>query len=870
MKRERRKGNEKAARNFNGICRAPSYGRCRPGGEVEIQPYYMVNWGKFEPEYSNVYEMPYFWAYGLEPGDTEGRIAWNHETNIDKLVQNLKEEFDSRPAGTRYINFCLPSTAFHDLVEDVVFMDKAVAVVQSWLREFLLKYKEAGGQLDGLVVDVEYLNVYAIYIHSRFFGKDKFVYKKIMDNPLYAERIRPELEARGFQFYEPVSDYTPEIYGIHPSAGAQYSQCDDIWDAVMRSYLNTSVTEACAPVWEYYPDAIVSDYQSKNIKSWMKELNDAGTLTTLGGNYTGAGNSNNENTYSVRPYNFFTSKSDNTAEYKTVAGYNRALFENNPFFMFQYDANLMKNTYIAADGEDVSFWISTYRYNQHNKNSVSFTPYYTETLLHMGMLDPSAYLGYIIESEVGYQDDYELSLKIINDIMAELTRVVGAADRKPIDVIPNWNNYYVLSGMNAGGKNIWRLTPNTYKVALEDFQVEGAADLTFSVLGQTITFPQGKIIENGEVTEVGTCGYWIETPADVVPVASRTENYYSTYPAYGEDYDGFEVGTEYNFNTALPAACWEVKKVGDSSAIVQADPADASNQVLALKGTYTLKNVKMPKNITAGDTYAENQAWEVQVTIPGDMAEDAELVLLNAGGAKKKTNDGGFKVIGTKVYYSQNGEYAEMSGVKLIPGSKYTFLRQVELLGEDACTSDYYVLDAAGKLLGSAKDIAMGTMEIPVASISMSCTGVTGEAVLLDNYKLYPTGVTAEFALYDAKTGMEVTDPDTPRSGDTAYRLSWMNTTNTVKTYKVMAAYYQGDQLVEEKEIFQVQLSPNTEGVETGVVEAAEGQSIRIYLQSVEEPAGNVWMIVIICAGVVLAAGAVALVIWKKKKKEEE
>ena len=240
----------------------------------------------------------------------------------------------------------------------------------------------------------------------------------------------------------------------------------------------------------------------------------------------------------------------------------------------------------------------------------------------------------------------------------------------------------------------------------------------------------------------------------------------------------------------------------------------------------------MPKNITAGDTYAENQAWEVQVTIPGDMAEDAELVLLNAGGAKKKTNDGGFKVIGTKVYYSQNGEYAEMSGVKLIPGSKYTFLRQVELLGEDACTSDYYVLDAAGKLLGSAKDIAMGTMEIPVASIGMSCTGVTGEAVLLDNYKLYPIKVAADFELYDAATGMQVTDLDSPRAGSTAYRLSWLNATGKEKSYTVMAAYYEGDKLREEKVIKEVKMAPNMDGLEVGVVECPEGQSVKVYLKN--------------------------------------
>ncbi len=852
---------------------------------VETKPFVLIQWQGFESELSNVYQMPFFWANSGKL-DTPEPIAWQNDYSIDGIAESLKEEFNSRPDGARFLNYCLVPTAFKNREEAVVFVDEGVKISQDWLHLFLTEYKSIGGKLDGLVVDVEFEDLYATYIHSRYAVNDPLIYDKIVKHPLYATDIRPELEARGFKFYPNVTEYTPEIYSIHPSAGAEYAQSRSIWDAVLRSYINGKVTEACSPVWEYYPDAIVSDYQSKNIKPWLKEGNDFGGIEGSGGVYTTAGNSNNENTYSVRPYNFFEDPTTHGPRYATLPGYNKAVYENVPFNYFMYDTNLFKNTYLAADGMDVSFWIAHHLYNTKNKNSVSMTPYYAETILHMGLLNPSHFLGYIIESEVlaiGEIDDYEIALQIVNDIMVELTRVVGAADRKPIDswAMPTWNNSFIVSGMTAGGKNYWRLTPDTTKVSLENFQVQGASDPTFSVNGQTITFPQGKIIETGNVRTVGTCGYWIETPAGVEPTITRAANYHSVYPAYMETYDGYAAGMEYTFKNALPTACWEMKKVGDSSAIVQADPANANNQVLALKGNYTLNNVNMPQNITAGDSYAEHQAWEVTVTVPADMAADAEAVLLSITSNKKKITDGGFKIAGGKIYYSQNGEYVELAGVAATGGSKFTLKREMDFSKADAYTCDYYVYDATGKLIAKANDIAIGEQELPVEGITMSCSKVVGEALLLDNYKLYPTRVGTDFELYDAKTGMKVTDINANRTANTAYRFAWLNATQTEKTYSVVAAYSDGTEAV----IKEIKLAPNMEGVITGIAEIAQDKPARIYLRcdspaDPEEEVGmagdntqqpgasgmDPMMIVLIAVAALVLIGAVVVVVISTKK----
>ena len=46
-----------------------------------------------------------------------------------------------------------------------------------------------------------------------------------------------------------------------------------------------------------------------------------------------------------------------------------------------------------------------------------------------------------------------------------------------------WNESYVISGMYAGGKNIWRITPDTTKVSKKDFLVQNGDDVVFFIDG---------------------------------------------------------------------------------------------------------------------------------------------------------------------------------------------------------------------------------------------------------------------------------------------------------------------------------------------------------------------------------------------------
>lgn len=150
-------------------------------------------------------------------------------------------------------------------------------------------------------------------------------------------------------------------------------------------------------------------------------------------------------------------------------------------------------------------------------------------------------------------------------------------------------------------------------------------------------------------------------------------------------------------------------------------------------------------------------------------------------------------------------------------GSKYTLIREMDFSAQDAFTRSYSIYSADGILLGKAENIPTAEMEIPVYSVNLSAKNITGQPLLIDDYRLYPTKVTTDFYLYDATTGMKIAEPEKAHNGNVGYRLSWLNTTAREKTYCVMAAAYNGETLVSKQVLQEVKLAPQADGVVTGV-----------------------------------------------------
>ena len=766
-------------------------------------------------------------------------MSYAGKTDPKEIAAAIKKVMDRNPEGMRHLFLAGTAQAFYLAPEDAIFMENGVGQMKALFTELINEYKRLDGQLDSLVLDTEYVNMGAWYIYSKFYGGlykpsdeviaeknfNRNIYNDIVANPKYATMIRPLLVERGFVFYEKIGGDKSEIWSMFPNSylaaneREKYASSYSIWGTVMGIHLANYLNEALLePLLACYPNAIMSDYQEDEVDAWQKSLSDTGGIRGYyGGNSITVGNTSNYNTYSCRPSNSFYKDSAGKYLYPNLPAFNNAVYEDDPYHMFLFDANKFKQMYAAADNKKITAWLAEYDYGDR-AGSVANTPYYTETIYHIGMLNPEAILLYIYSGNSKFKGEngtaeYNKRMQTVSEILYELTRVAGFSDRKPIETPAYWNDGYVLSGMYAGGRNIWRITPDTTEgTTVAAFKVKDNVP-TFSINGSTITFPQGKIIADSAISVVGSGGYWIETPKNVTPVVTRDADRYSKNPSFQENFSDYAEGSVFNSTNALPHQTWEV--TASDNLLVQGG-------ALALTGTATVKNVTLPKNITAGDSYARQQAWEISFTLPTAMNSGANVQLRGCG-------DGGVKLEGDKVYYDQNGSYQELSGVTLAAGQKYTVKRDVNfgVDGKNTCT--YSVYDANGKLVKQAANIPMKSVTLPVSSITISCTGLTTK-VMVDDYKLYPTGLATNFELYNGQSGVRLDVTAKSSAKSVAYRLSWLNGTDTTKTYSVKAAFYNNSgALTSEKVLKTVVMAPGCDCVETGIVENV-GDQVLVYL----------------------------------------
>lgn len=790
---------------------------------VEVKPFYGIGSSDFNRVKFPNLEGKQRLVVGVKD-DTVYLLSESHGKDFDAMAAGLKKTMDALPAELRQLVLFRIAYVCR-LQENAVFLDKGFDMIKEEFTKFLKAYVAIGGTLDSVFLDLEYVNVYNWYIYTQYYRKDvPTIYWDIVKDPRYATEIRPMLVERGFVFYEDPNGYQSELWSIYPYLkGAEkekYAVSRLVWDTVMRIRLNNYLTEAIyEPLQQYMPGVTMSDYQSRASYSWLKELSSAGEHKYITGNTVPAGDISHLNTYGSRLNNDFFVK-DGVRIYNNPVAYNKAVYEITPFNRFLWDINLMKNMYEASGGK-VSLQVSEYDDGLSKEGTFANTPYYTELVFHFGLMDPQEFKIYMYDKEFEAAE-YDKRAQVLQEIMEELTRVAGFADRKPIHIPSAWNREFVLSGIYANGRNLWRLTPDTCEGAtLESFRV-ASEDPTFSIGGQTITFPGGKIIADGEISVVGTCGYWIETSKDVTPIITNDADRYSQYPSFAEDFEGYEAGVVFDNKTATPISCWTV------TGVVPTVQTNNGSQVLAMTGTAAVSNVKLPQNITAGDFYAKEQVWEISVTLPENLNKDASVNLLTCG-------DGGFQLSGNRVCYDRSGAYTELTGITLTPGQKYTFRRAVNFRNANAYTCTYSVLDASGKLLGKAENVPMTQITLPVTTIGLSCANVAG-VVYLDDYKLYPTGITTDFEVYNANTGIlqkEITAAD----HNVAYRLSWLNGSNKTEKKEVVAVFYDASgKMISQKVVKLIEMKPGCDNVDTGIVEVGEGQMVLLSLRDYEDP----------------------------------
>ena len=786
--------------------------------------------------------------------------------DLDKIAASVKETMDSYPEGMRYLKIHGTARVFGMNPQATIYLDEGVDKLAAKFGAFMEKYYNLGGKLDGLILDLEYVGLSSYYL-SNIVDKNATYLQQIVDDPHYLTEVRPLLEERGFKFHENPNQYAPEIFGVYDKSGAQYEESRAIWDRVMTIRLGQYQMESCCdPVWKYYPDALINDYQSVDMYSWSKMLGSAG------GNRIVVGNVSNYSSYHSRPSkNMYDS---DTQTYSNPTAYNNALYADTPFNMLKYDNNLFKTMYLDSHTNMISVCICAYDYSASRTGGIANTAYYPENIYHLGMLDPKPFRLYVYAKEYDTEEEYFYRLSVISEILSELTRVAGYSDRTPIVLPRNWNDSFVLSGMYAGGRNIWRITPDmSTGVTKESFKVEGE-DPTFYINGQTVTFPGGKIIEDTQISQTGTCGYWVETASNVVPIITNEADRYVKYPAFQEGFEGYEAGTLLNYTLAMPAHAWEINDRSKENVVVEVDKTNSANQVLAVKGDVTFNNTKLVKNITAADSYAKRQAWELTFTMPETMGSDTVITLL------KSNKDGGFKVTADKVYYDENGEYVELEKVKLDAGAKYTVKRVLDFNIKETTdkngevteffTSSYYIYDAEGKLVGSAENVAMKLFTLPVQKVGFTTENLGANTVYFDDLKMYAVGFADDLSLFEAEFGMPNEDLTAAYGGRTGYRYSWMNASDKEEKVQLVAQVLDAEgNVVSETVIKELTMLPGYDGVEMGIYDAKDTPVV-FTVKTVTAPAkgGDILLYIGIGAAVVLIAVVAAVVIVIKKKPQ--
>jgi len=658
----------------------------------------------------------------------------------------------------------------------------------------------------------------------------------------------------GYRVPIPVSEITT-INRYDNDGGVAISR--STWSSVLQRHIVNCIDRAVFdPMIEHYPDAILSDYSHEDIYAWNTGFTGTGST----GTGAKAGNASNGVYYGggMGEYFYSTGSGSTTRQlyYKPV-GQDAAVYDPvSPYSMVLREINNHKNIVASAQQagtEHTNVWIPYFHYAS-NTTSYGNTPYYSELVYHLGLTNPEPYFGYIIESEViskGKQaayahdpnyGDYEYALGVTNELLAELTRVAGASDRQPIVTPVDWDDGFVVSGMYAGGRNIWRVSPDTSKISVEDFKVDGTKAPTFTVNGVTITFPQGRIIEDSDITQIGTSGYWVETPADVNPVITKSANHFEETPSFGETFENYNLGEftaiRYSIDTSLYPAGYRPDTYWAASGTASIVENNGS-KAMALTGTTTLTNAStkttdsnknvltVPAQITAGDSYAQQQAWEVTVTMPSSFSGTIKLLSYNTSYDGFQINSSG--AVRYPYIYSggTSGDFTNM-GLTLTAGQTYTFKRVLDFTAK---TGSYYVYDANGNLLKSLTDKRILTTS-QVTSIYTTTSSVTG-TVIIDDYKLYPVGVTANLKLYDTVELSQyanytplvrsISDTTATRTDKTAYRVSWLNNSGEYKT-AVLKNSTTG------AVIEQVLMAPGDSGYFTGIVEASASNPVTFAL----------------------------------------
>ncbi len=498
---------------------------------IEVSPDYKIFALSWPHAYASEPFMDYAYDHIYEP-------KWLSKTyistsdNIKNEAVRLKELLDKDPVGKRSItianNLCnmLLSDSEYYVYTNQGTLD---SLKNDYLDAFFKEFKAIGGEVDYVWIDYEKsLSVYNMRTaENEKLGEDATtqqkneaayeLFKTVREHSRYASEIKPLLDELGFEVCTDADKF--ELYNLTiPSIVANESCL--IWDTAMENKLRRLINDYIyEPIKTYYPDVKFSNYGDNAGKPWYKVPSYRGVENYKGGNKITVGTHSTKASY-VRPFTGAITWPEDFAD---------DTYPLTSFNVFRYAQNAQRSSYLSNENHLIQSWVSFYNYGNAESDSdeqkaayVSDTPYYPELIYHIAMLNPDPFLFYgpVLGNKATLEEQMELYLddraSNFSNLLEEINSLVGYKDRVSlVDELVSWSKPYIISGMHANGKDIYRITPDISKgVTKATFCVDTETP-TFSIDGETISFPNGRIIT--PETDIESYGYWIEMPEGEKP-----------------------------------------------------------------------------------------------------------------------------------------------------------------------------------------------------------------------------------------------------------------------------------------------------------------------------------------------------------------
>lgn len=294
------------------------------------------------------------------------------------------------------------------------------------------------------------------------------------------------------------------------------------WDGVMYPRAARMISEAIAPVRSLMPTIQISayDFYEQGDPSsdsyfvpnlWYPHTLPYGRQAAVG----------THNAPSLYPY-----LNNPSAVYLTQAGTGSGANDVRPyphtsFNVLRYSLNKARASLLGSS-LPLHLWVYNYQYGVMTQRPLT-DAYYDEWILHTSLLSPD-FIFYWNPTPSASDADASRMQNILSEFngvagfSGKETLIAGGRETIQQSMIP-WNAEFILTGISAGGRKIWRFTPDPTRItginAESALVSESGLRVVLETTGKRLTFPDAVVYRPSNA--VSSKGIWIVQSAGASP-----------------------------------------------------------------------------------------------------------------------------------------------------------------------------------------------------------------------------------------------------------------------------------------------------------------------------------------------------------------